>query len=153
MSPRRKLIFIAAAILAASPATEGIKLVIVMQFSGLCLCVKCAAEELESQCVSDGTLVEFNCPVDGFDADYDYISWLPEGLVDYEDYSTTATLMAEYSGQEYEIYEVTCDYQQAQFYHAVIIVTGETHIMHCSCVCLSVLFLVCTHHKYIHIFT
>ena len=129
MSPRHKLIFIAAAILAASPATEGIKLAIVMQFSGHCLCVKCAAGELESQCVSDGTLVQFNCPVDGFDAD-DYISWLPEGLVDYEDYSTTATLMAEYSGQGYAIHEVTCDYQQDQYYHAVIIITGETHIMH-----------------------
>ena len=106
------------------------KATIVMQFSGHCLCVKCAAGELESQCVSDGTLVQLNCPVDGFDADYDYISWFPEDLVDYDYYTTTATLMAEYSGQRYAIHEVACDYQQNQYYHAVIIITGETHIMH-----------------------
>ena len=85
------------------------------------------AAELASQCVTDGVVIDLECPAEGFNADdYDYITWLPEGLVDYEDYSTTGTLTAVLSaGREYETHEITCDYQPDQFYHAIIIITGE----------------------------
>ena len=85
------------------------------------------AAELVSQCVTDGVVIDLECPAEGFNVDdYDYITWLPEGLVDYEDYSTTGTLTAVLSdGREYETHEITCDYQPDQFYHAIIIITGE----------------------------
>ena len=85
----------------------------------------------------DGTEVQLQCPLED-DVDYTYVSWEFSEDWDYTiDYDSSEdgrdlALNATWSGGDYDIQEVTCDFLnngKHQFFHAVIIVTGKNNVI------------------------
>ena len=83
---------------------------------------------MTSQCVKDGSPVELMCPVD---YDYDYggpLSWestKDEWDYEYDESSMSFTATLSTGSASHDVQEITCDYN-GQYFHAVIIVTGES---------------------------
>ena len=86
--------------------------------------------ELISRCVTDGSEVQLQCPVEG--DEFDYISWdiydKHGNNINPDDYSLeedTVSFNATWSGTGYDVLEVSCDDGDEQVYYAVFIVTSE----------------------------
>ena len=90
------------------------------------------AAEMISQCVTDGTELSFLCPID------DEVDWYFYNDMDYDSDSNneaTATFILMSSGNSqgyYEPYEVSCQFENEDTHHAIIIVTGIATIEWCS---------------------
>ena len=82
-----------------------------------------------SQCVTVGTEVKLNCPVD----DSDLIYWFYDDDIyldyDYSEASFTSMLSTNSYGRGYETYKISCRTTDSLlFYFAVVIVTGKIQL-------------------------
>ena len=86
--------------------------------------------ELISSCVTDGSGVQLQCPVE--EDVFDYISWdiydKHGNNINPDDYSQeedTVTFNATLNGTGYDVLEISCDDGDEQFYYALFIVTSK----------------------------
>ena len=82
--------------------------------------------ELISRCVTDGSGVQLQWPVEG--DEFDYISWdilydKNGNNIDYSQEEDTVSFNATWSGTGYDVLEVSCDDGDEQVFYALFIVT------------------------------
>ena len=81
-----------------------------------------------SQCVTDGSVLELDCPVTDFEEYDDYVGWTLPSDYDYDEdisgfrrVSMTATRS---SASGYDVEELTCSLND-MYYHAILLITGN----------------------------
>ena len=93
-----------------------------------CMCSRAGCgDELVSQCVTDGSVLELDCPVTDVE-EYDYVGWTLPSDYDYDEdisglrrVSMTATRS---SASGYDVEELTCSLNDMH-YHAMLFITGN----------------------------